>query len=272
MRKLLVLFLTIILIGFTGSFSVKAQESDQVKQAREDYLFQFAQYTQAHQEYKTAKEAYQKFQTITAQQEAIAKTKEVLLLRAEVVRTHLQLLKVALNASQYLDTAIRDSQFGKIEATQAFLETHKSNVANTKSVAEVNAESQRLEREAPANQILAYETLSWLLIGKTQELHARTQRFLDEISKKPKAADQAVTQGIGEVKRKLTEVRVNIDRANQALQEFEKQRRRVGSSSRAIGVMTDTYATVKRETGKAKATLEEATELLRELERLTSDG
>src|SRR3989338_5346569 len=136
--------LTLVLVTITllaAGVPLKAQESSPQSdedRARSDYLFQYAKYTEAHGIYETAKEAYLKFATITAQQEAVEKTKTVLLLRAEVLRTWLQRLKLRLIAQRELDSALRESEVGKLEATQAFLETHQENVGKIKSLAEVN--------------------------------------------------------------------------------------------------------------------------------------
>lgn len=242
----------------TGSPQPTTQE-----RASQDYLFQYANYTDAHQIYTTAKEAYEKFGTIAAQNEAIAKSRDVLRLRAEVLRTHLELLKVTLHGQLELDDALRNAQIGKLEATQAFLVTHQSNVARVSSVFEVNAESQRIEREANAIRDLAYESLSLILIGQVQGLELRTRALLEETVRSAGGKNGAIEQGASEVRRKLTTVRVTIDRATDAV---------INAKITRVGQMTSVYTEVKRQLNTAITPLNEAAELTKEMTTSLEDS
>jgi hypothetical protein len=237
----------------------QATESNKEQErARDDYLFQYANYTEAHKAYETAKEAYKKFGTIASQQEAIEKTKQVLLLRAEVLRTYLQMLKVRLNGQRYLDEALRSSQFGKIEATQAFLNTHKENITKTKSVYGVNDESQRLEREAEAIQSLAYESLAFILIGEAQGLEVRTRNLLDDTLRQVEKENQAVEEGASDTRRKLTNARVGIDRTTTKILSLDKGK---------VNDVIRAYKDVQKEMETVKTSLNEAALLIEEIER-----
>lgn len=264
--RLLILIFALLLLHPLVLIEAQEENSESrqtVERAREDYLFQYANYTEAHEEYQTAKEAFQKFGTIVSQQEAIAKAKQVLTLRAEIFRTHLQLLKVKLASQPDLEPALKDAQFGKIEATQAFISTHKDNIQKTKSISEVNAESQRLEREADAIQDLAYESLAFLLNGEAQELEIRTRTLLENTVKDVPEENQAIKQGASDVRRKLTSVRVALDRSTETILKF-----RVGQSNR----MLKPYKEVQKEMASVKVTLQEAAKLVSEIVRSISNG
>ena len=244
-------------IGAQGA-SVESDED----RARSDYLFQYSKYTEALAAYKTAKEAYQKYGTITAQQEAVEKTKPVLLLRAEVLRTYLQRLKLRLIAQRELDSGQRESEVGKLEATQAFLETHKANVEKIKSLSEINAESGRLEREANAIMDLSYEVLGYVLIGEIQGLEVKARNLLGEQQKATQAEDRSYEEGVSEIQRKLTKVRVAADRANQILAAYQSGKTKSATRAQAA------FQGVQAEMRSAKITLTEATQLIKELKKL----
>jgi len=268
MSKRIVFVLFIVIVLLAVCIPLRAQENTSPTQteeerANQDYLFQFSSYTEAHQAYITAKEAYQKFGTITSQQEAVQKTKIVLILRAEVIRTYLQRLKLRLIAQRELDSIQRESQVGKLEATQAFLETHKQNIDKIKNLAEVNTESSRFEREMPATNELSYETLSFILIGEAQGLEVSTRNLLEEtIQSLGNPSSRAFEEGVSEIRRKLTAVRVNADRASQIIQEYQTAKIKKGLT--AIG----TYQLVQKEMKSAKLSLQEAAQLIIELENL----
>lgn len=263
-RALALVLLTIVLL--LNGVLLQAQDSASISQdedrARSDYLFQYANYAEAYQAYKTAKETYQKFSTITAQKEAVEKTKAVLILRAEVLRTYLQRLKLRLISKRQLDSGLRESEVGKLEATQAFLETHKANVEKINSLAEVNAESGRLEREANSISDLSYEVLGYVLIGEIQGLEVRARLLLEEQQKATEAKDRSFEEGVSEINRKLTQVRVTADRANQILADYQSGKTKTATKGQAV------YQAVQAEMRRAKTTLKEATQLIKELKNL----
>jgi hypothetical protein len=234
------------------------------KKEREDFLFQFNNYNNAHKDYVNSANAYQKFGTIASQQEAISKTKQVLASRSEALRTYLQLIKVILNSQIGLDVFLRNAQFGKLEATQAFLSTHKQNVDNAQSILEINSESSRLEREAPTIEELSYETLSVILVGKMQNLEYRANKLIEEIENSDNGKkDEQIEKGISEAKNKLRTVRTYIDEAIQIIQKYQEgndPKSRV-RKTKAIS----TYRDVKNEAKEAKPALMEVAVIIKEM-------
>jgi len=262
MKRIAVSALTLLII-LTLYVPAAAQEAateeslNPIERSRQDYLFQFANYNDAHDVYQTAKEAYQKFGTIASQQEAIQATKKVLALRAEVLRTHFELVKLTLLNLRDMDEGLRTAQIGKIEATQAFLTTHKENIERTNSTSEVNAESLRIERESEAMNDLAYETLTLILTGQAQGLETRTRLLLDGVVEE-RGQDQDVQQGASDVRRLLTSVRVSIDKIVGSV---------LGSDATKGGKMVSIYKDGQKEMRKVKMTLKEAAQLVQEMTR-----
>lgn len=268
MQKILS-FITLTFTLIILSLPIQAQDvvkkSGEIDRARQDFLFQFNKYNDDHKEYLNAKNSFQQFGTISAQQEAIEKTKAALYSRAEALRSYLQLLKVILNERQVLDTTIRNSQFGKLEATQSFLVTHQQNVQNSKSITEINTESERLEREAVAMDNLAYESLSVILIGRMQELVRRCELLLNEVKATGKLPETTeIEQGISAIESKLTSIRVHIDRSNQMLNKYQTSKPRKDDALKA-------YGEIKKEAVKGKQTLKEAALLIKELFQRTNE-
>ena len=257
MKRIAVFVLTLLLLASTIPAEAQEETLSPIERSRQDYLFQFANYNDAHDVYRTAKEAYQKFGTIASQQEAIQATKKVLSLRAEVLRTHFELLKLTLIDLQYMDEGLRIAQIGKIEATQAFLTTHKNNIEKTNSTSEVNAESLRIERESEAMNDLAYESLTLILTGQAQGLETRTRLLLDSVVEE-RGQDQDVQQGASDVRRLLTSVRVSIDKIVGSV---------LGSDATKGGKMVSIYKDGQKEMRKVKTTLKEAAQLVQEMTR-----
>jgi hypothetical protein len=270
MKKLFFFVLIPVVLAFSLCNPLVAQEDlseseNPVKKAREDYLFQYAKYNEAYELYLTKKEANEKFQTISSQQEAITATKEVLTRRAEVLRTYLQLLKFKILAQGQLDPGTKESQTGKIEATQAFLTTHKTSIERFRSIAEINSESKRLERESSAINNLAYESLCIILIGQAQGLEYRSGQLLEKIIREKKLEDnQNLKLPISEARRMLTEVRVNIDRSSQLVVSIQYETRRKETAE-------EVYEEVRKEMLKAKATLGQAMNLIQNIEKVASN-
>lgn len=261
MKKLSVLLL-IYLLAFNFSYSYAQGDSqsvqDKIDTARQDYLFQYANYADALKVYQTSKEAFEKFGTLASQKQAIEGTKRVLDLRAEVLRTYLQLLKLTLRAQKQLDIGLYNTQVGKIEATQAFLETHRKNIQRTQSVLGVNSESERLQREAEAIQDLNYETLTYILIGQAQGLEYHIRMSLEKAMARAEDNREALEQGASDVRRKLTTVRVIADRVTDLV---------ISSEQKQTGKVMGAYKEAQKHMHEAKRELREAGNLVKEIER-----
>lgn len=260
---LIISLLTLNLVTGALAQNGTSESEDPIMRAQEDYLFQYADYNEKHEIYLTKKEANEQFRTITSEQEAIVAAKAVLVQRAEVLRTYLQLLKLKILAQGKLDPGMKESQVGKIEATQAFLTTHKFSIESFRSIAGLNSESKRLEREAAAIFSLSYESLSIILMGQIQGLEYRSGVLLDKIiSQKNLADNESLQYGVNEVRRRLTSVRVSIDRASEMVQSIRASRRSDAE---------DTYKQVKKEMSQAKATLADAVGYIQNIERIISN-
>jgi len=257
MKRAAVLAITLLLLALSIPAAAQEETLSPIERSRQDYLFQFANYNDAHDVYQTAKEAYQKFGTIASQQEAIQATKKVLSLRAEVLRTHFELVKLTLIDMHDMDEGLRTAQIGKIEATQAFLTTHKENIERTNSTSEVNAESLRIERESEAMNDLAYETLTLVLTGQAQGLEIRTRLLLNNVVEE-RGQDQDVQQGASDVRRLLTAARVSIDKIVDSV---------LGSDATKGGKMASIYKNGQKEMRKVQTTLKEAAQLVQEMTR-----
>lgn len=272
-KYLLVLILLISSIFSFSSLITFAQEISNIgdiefKKEQEDYLFQFNKYNIALEQYDTAKKAYEKHGTINSQQEAIAKTKQVLIYRAEALRSYLQVIKVILDQQTSLDIFLKNAQFGKIEATQSFLNTHKQNIERSLSITEVNSESARLEREATSIDDLAYETLSVILIGRTQDLEKRERVMIEDVERRDNLPDD-IKLGISEAKKKLTEIRLVNEETIQMVHEYQEAK--TSKSRLARKKASSLYRDIKKEIVSAKEILKEVAIIINEMKGKLGD-
>lgn len=253
----------IFILLFSLASLVQAQESPDLTKARQDYLFQFSSYSSAHEKYLNAKDIFEKFGTIQAQQDAISTAKQALTTRAQSLISYLELLKIVLTNLQSMDVSLRNSQFGKLEASQSFLRNHAENIKKTQSIAEINEESARFEREYEPLEDLAYESLSVILIGRLQSYEARANSLVNNFENSDKLPKtQAVTQGISQIKNKLSQTRLSIDKAVNTIVEYQKDRLGKGNAA---------YKNVQKDINEGKQTLREAAQLLKELEDLAEN-
>src|SRR3989344_910883 len=103
MKKFIIAFIFLfILFGFWAQ-SATAQEdlpaqsgSFTYERAYNDYIYNLDQYQRVHGEYEIAKNGYLKNPTLAAQAEAIQKTKSMLTVRDEVLKTYLVSLKLKI--------------------------------------------------------------------------------------------------------------------------------------------------------------------------------
>jgi hypothetical protein len=142
-------------------------------QAYQDYLYQFDLYRQTYADFHVAKNEYAKFKSLSAQTDALTKTKLMLTQRGVLLRSYLSLLKEKLNEDQGLSISAKQSYQTLIKNEETFLETQSTAIPSAQSLDDVTHISQGLEShylvlQTSVRQILLGLSLGQLSILATQ--------------------------------------------------------------------------------------------------------
>lgn len=136
------------------------------QQAYQDYLFQFDLYRQKNNEFKVAKNEYEKFGSLTSQTAALEKTKLMLAQRDLLLRSYLLLLKEKLNEDRGLSTTEKQLYTRLIDNEIIFLVNHSRLVELIGSLEDANRTSKQLEDHYDILQASIRQTIGGISLGQ----------------------------------------------------------------------------------------------------------
>jgi hypothetical protein len=176
MRKLFLIpaLLVLFALPILSTQRVVASSS----QAYQDYLSQFDQYRQSYSDFQVAKNEYAKFKSLSAQTDALTKTKLMLTKRNALLLSYLSLLNEKLNEDQGLSVSDKQSYQTLIKNEETFLETQSATVPSAQSLDDVTHISQALESHYIVLQTSIRQILLGLSLGQLSILAAQYDKTL----------------------------------------------------------------------------------------------
>jgi hypothetical protein len=131
------------------------------EQAYRDYLYQLDTYRQKYNEFKIAKNEYDKFNTLTSQTTALDKTKTMLSSRDILLKTYLLLLNEKLIENLGLSSSERDLYRALISSENVFLDSHSQLIPSIGSLSDSVDVSQNLE----SHYLVLSSSMQQIIIG-----------------------------------------------------------------------------------------------------------
>lgn len=168
MKKLPTQILLLFILLFTGillTTSLKISFAS-YSQAYQDYLFEFNNYRNAYQEYQVAKSKYLAFQTLVSQNEAIDKTRTVLVRRDNAVSSFLSALKERLAETNGVNENEQAVQNSKIQLLQSFLDNHRAKVEAAATLNDLTSLSKEFETKNKESVNLSNQTVGLIVISR----------------------------------------------------------------------------------------------------------
>jgi hypothetical protein len=182
MRRLPILsfLLIIFLLGFSP---VLAQEFD-FNKAYQDYQYNYNLYRSSHIDYIAARSEYLNYRTLTSQTKAIEKTKEMLLNRAETLKTYLTALRIKLRETTGITNYDQNISYLKLDNKVTFISSHKNSLPSAASLEDLVKISTELEKAYPEIEVLSYQTLGKIIIGKESYLRQKINEQIQMLEEK----------------------------------------------------------------------------------------
>lgn len=179
MKKFFLLSL-IASLFFLGSVRASSRETYQ------QYLAQIDQYRKNYTDFTTARDSYLKFQTLTSQSDAIAKTKRMLSARNNLLIAYLALLSDKIAENPGLEPAQKQQYLSGVQKESAFLASQEALAGNITSIDGAIAASKNLETHYPVFQAVIQKTIIGLILGNLtalageyDDVAARAQDLVD---------------------------------------------------------------------------------------------
>jgi len=152
--------------------------------AYNDYLYTYDQYRQAHSQYVVAKQAFLNYQTLTSKNEAYEKTRSMLRLRDEVVRTYLAALRTRLAQETKIINYNQNVLYLKLDSEIYFYKNHSEQLSSISTLEDLLADSSAIQKRYQETEVLLYQTLGTIFSDKEAALKEDIGQEIDKIKKK----------------------------------------------------------------------------------------
>lgn len=201
-------------------------ELNQRRVALRDRYFNYLEdYRDAERQYIIAQEQYYQLNTLTAQDEAIRRAREVLRLRAEVLQNYYEYLEVSLTLTLGIESSDKDAMLNKLRQAQQDFEVYKDKLSQVDDRIEVQESFVTVNSRQREWMGIGYATLSLMKLGQLQSALDNARLMHKDLGEwlahqDMPAAEKAKRQ------RGLDEVMRLLDAAQQGLREQGVQYRR----------------------------------------------
>jgi hypothetical protein len=165
------------------------------EQAYADYLFNLDIYRKAYNEFKVAKNEYDKFKTLTSQTTALEKTIVMLDKRDRLLRAYLQFLLEKLNENPGLSDSEKSLYQKIITNENTFLDVHSNLIPSIGSISDALDVSQQLESHYLVLQTSIRQTILGLTLGQLQYLYRQYIAEIDDVTKLVDESRQVLSIG-----------------------------------------------------------------------------
>ncbi len=211
----------------------KERLKKQIESTRQALLGQVEEYQQKYKNYQIAKEQHQSLQTLTALEQAVKATNQVMQARAQVIETYLLLLKLNLLDSQGIELTQKNQALAQIETNLEALTSHQQQIQQAKTRGEVQQLATDFSPLVEAIQQTSYYTLSLLQIGKLQAVFDQARLFHQDLKTKftkDQQADFSLLQK-SEYDRSLSEVQTLLQSIQPELSSLWQETAQVSQTS-----------------------------------------
>jgi len=189
-----------------SSPSASSEEVFDFNKAYKDYIYTLELYKNAHSDYQLARAQYLQSQTLPSQTKAIDNTSKMLMLRDDVMVTYLTTLRMRLSETPGVSDSDRSRLYSRLDADVAWYQNHKARIPSAASLADLVKDSDEAKSHLPQTEILAYETLATIPLGKTKELRLSLNNLVSGIKNKTEKIRQEGDHDTQKAERWILEV------------------------------------------------------------------
>jgi len=188
-----------------------------IQDTMEQYFREVEQYRTAESRYLISRQQYYQLNTLAAQEDAIAKAKEVLQARAQVLRTYYTYLRYVLLNTKGVELAAKEETLEQLELEAENMRFYQERVGELTRRDEITVEFTVLNEQQQTLQALAFSSQALIKIGQlqiAQDQAAATRELVNQWLQQASitAASKAKKErGMEEVDRQLQQSKNNLD-------------------------------------------------------------
>lgn len=193
--------------------------------AYKDYVFIVDQYNKAHADYLLARAQYLQAKTLASQTKARDATAVMIETRDDVMATYLTALRLKLSESEGVNETVKNGIYTRIDNDVLWWKSHKSRINSAGSLEDLQQDSDAASKHFPTLEVLSYEVLSNISLGKElvlrNELNTLLSRTKEKIAQIRANGDHDTTNSerwVAETEQKLTR---SLDKEIEAQKQME---------------------------------------------------
>jgi hypothetical protein len=216
---------------------IKPQQSEEIQKLLKLYQDQVEKYSVSEREYRTAKAQFFKLETLQSLEEAITKTRQVMLDRDDVLITYAELVRAHLQDTDGVEISLKTAADSDLEALIIALKEHREKVAATKDREEMKRRAQEFALITKAINERLSVAISLISLGDLQTIYDRNKLIYTEIKQlhttTPTSAlrQEERERAYREVDQAVEKVRLDLEVARISLQTKEGKARGTNSES-----------------------------------------
>lgn len=151
----------------------KARLDEEIDQLAEIYRGQLAEYRQAEKQFQIDKSQYHQLQTLASITAVTKSTQQVMKVRAQVLQTYFELLRVSLVATEGVELSLKEAVIQRLEAQKNWLQVHQQAVTAASEREEFNQLADTFSTRLDIFEETYQEANSLLFIGSLQDTYDR---------------------------------------------------------------------------------------------------
>jgi RAQPRD family integrative conjugative element protein len=231
-QQLIAVALASIMIVIVGVGVVRAQESSatpsdfvyeteslaaELRRLKMQYRGELEEYRRLEDRYTVSKQQHIKLNTLASLEEAIAASQSAMESRARVLKTYLQILKVALLQQTGIDVKQKESAVAAIDGVSEKLTAHHAIFAEPLDKVKLQQVSTNFVLLREEIEDTSYRALSLLTIGQLQTVYDNSSLLVEDMKTELATHGGALKQA--ERKRGFEETQRNLEAIKPALEE-----------------------------------------------------
>jgi hypothetical protein len=258
-------WISIIIILFTliflqPLFPVSASSD----QSYQDYIVQFDKYRSVNNDFKIAKNEYDKFNTLNSQTTVLEKVKVMLTARDTLLKSYLLFLSEKLNENSGLSDSNKELYQKLINNEINFLDNHNGLIPSIGSISDASTVSKQLSSHYIILQTSIRQTILGLSYGQLMDLYKKYSDSLNIISSIlnesrliiPVTKQSTADRWVVSINSKKTLYEQKMDRIDNMIS---------GLSSGQLDELDRKMGDIQKELGEARTYLQDGTSYIKEL-------
>jgi len=165
----------------TDDILVRPRQTEEILRLRELYRDQVERYRTLEREFSVNKNQYAQLQTLQSLEKAVVSTREVLLIRGDVLITYFELMRASLEDTEGIDLVQKKEIIDKLIDHITVLKEHRTYLELTvtrEGVAQRVAEYAAISQEFEST---SYRALALITIGDIQTVYDKARILYDEV-------------------------------------------------------------------------------------------